>query len=259
MNRRLLVIGCLLAGSASAGVRIETITRQIGATQQQGLTQVVEVQNGAVRAGTEQGTVLIKNGTMYILDDRRKTYSVMDAATMQAYASQASAAMARMQAQMQSMTPEQRKQMEAMMGGMKMPGAPGSVPVYEAKDTGKSDTVEGRKCRLWNLLQDGSVVEEMCVVPYSSLPGKEDMQKSMKQLAEAFAGVAKGIPGAAEQAKARSNVDGYPVRTRVWLNGKAQGSENVLKSWTEAVIPAATFEIPAGYQKKDLPTMGPGQ
>jgi hypothetical protein len=256
MNKGLLVLGCLLAGSASAGVRIETVVRDVDTKAQKGPTQVVEVQNGAVRAGSAEGTVLLKNGKMIILDDKHKSYTEMDQAAIEGMAKRANAAMAQMQAQMKNMTPEQRAQMEKMMGGMKMPGAADKPSVYDAKDTGKSDTVEGRKCRIWNLTQDGNVIDEMCVVSFSTLPGKEDMQKSMKQLAEAFAGFAKGMPGAADQAKVRTSIDGYPVRSRPWFNGKPQGFETVMKSWTEANIPAATFEVPAGYTRKALPQMG---
>ncbi len=256
MNRGLLVIGCVLAGTASAGVRIETVVRDVKTKEQKGPTQVVEVQNGAVRAGSAEGTVLIKDGTMFVLDDKHKTYSVMDKAAMESFSQQANAAMSQMQAQMKNMTPEQRAQMEKMMGGMKMPGASGKPAVYDAKDTGKNDTVEGRKCRIWNLTQDGAVIDEMCVVPFSSLPGKEDMQKTMKQLAEAFAGFAKGMPGAADQAKVRNSVNGYVIRSRPSFNGVPQSFESVMKSWTETSIPAATFEIPAGYTKKAMPMMG---
>jgi hypothetical protein len=163
--------------------------------------------------------------------------------------------MSQMQERMKNMTPEQRAQMEKMMGGMAMPGA-GKPAVFEAKNTGKSDTVEGRKCKTWHLLQDGKVIDELCVVPFSSLPGKEDMKKSFEELQEAFQGFANAVPNAAEQVKVRNTIDGYPVRSRPYANGAPVGTEHVLKSWTEASIPASQFEVPAGYKKKELPRPG---
>ena len=256
MKTLLIASAVFLAATASAGVKIETITRDIKTQVASGPTQLVQVQNGAVRASTADGGLILKAGKITFIDDKRKTYIEMDKAAMEDYAKQANAAMAQMQERLKNMPPEQRAQMEKMMGGMGMPGAPTKPSVYDAKNIGKTDTVEGRKCTTWNLLQDGKIIDEMCVVPFASLPGKEDMQKSFKELQEAFAGFANSIPGAAEQAKVRTSIDGYPVRSRPFVNGKLQGTENVLKSWTEAAIPATTFNVPAGYKRKDLPQVG---
>ena len=38
--------------------------------------------------------------------------------------------------------------------------------------------------------------------------------------------------------------------------GKPRGSESVVTKWVEESIPAATFDVPAGYKKKELPRMG---
>jgi hypothetical protein len=253
MNRLIIASLALLASSAMAGVKIETITRDINTQVAKGATTVIQVQDGAVRTTTTDGALILRGGVMTFIDDKRKSYSEMDKATMDGHAKRANAAMSQMQERLKNMTPEQRAQMEKMMGGMAMPGAGGKTPVFDAKNTGKTDTVEGRKCTTWHLLQDGKVIDEMCVVPFSSLPGKEDMQKSFKELAETFAGIANAVPGAKEQAKVRNSIDGYPVRSRAYVNGKPQGIESVLKSWTETTIPASAFTVPAGYKKKDLP------
>lgn len=252
MNKLIVASLALLASSAIAGVKIETITRDIKTQVAKGAATIVQVQGGAMRTTTPDGALILKGGVMTFIDDKRKSYSEMDKATMEGYAKQANAAMSQMQERLKNMTPEQRAQMEKMMGGMAMPGA-GKTPVFDAKNTGKTDTVEGRKCTTWHLLQDGKVIDEMCVVPFSSLPGKEDMQKSFKELAEAFAGIASAVPGAKEQAKVRNSIDGYPVRSRAYVDGKPQGIESVLKSWTETTIPASAFTVPAGYKKKALP------
>jgi hypothetical protein len=256
MKTFIVISAALFTATASAGVKIETVMRDIKTQVAQGAPYIVQVQDSAVRASNPDGGVLLKAGKITFLDDKKKTYTEMDKATMEGFARQANAAMTQMQEQLRKMTPEQRAQMEKMMGGRSLPGASGKAPVFVARNTGKTDTVEGRKCTTWNLLQDGNIIDELCVVPFASLPGKEDMQKSMKELAEAFAGFANAIPGAAEQAKVRNSIDGYPVRSRPFLNGQPQGTESVLKSWTETAIPAAAFAVPAGYKKKDLPRLG---
>ncbi len=259
MNKLLFAVASLLAaGVAVAGVRIETVTRDIKTQAVDGPPQIVRVQDGKVHVASGRGgTMILKNSTFYIVDEKRKTYREMDKASMQNTMDQAGAAMKQMQERMKNMPPEQRQQMEKMMGA-NMPGmASGKKDVYESKDTGKSDTVEGRKCRLWNMLKNGKLQEELCVAPFSAFPGKEDFQKTFKELAEAFEGLAGAIPGAGDQTKARSAINGYPVRIRPYDDaGKLRGIETVLKTWAEESIPASTFDIPTGFKKQDMPKMG---
>lgn len=261
---RILFTACtaLLASSALAGVRVETVTRDIKTKAAEGPVQTVLVQDGKMRTDTGRaGAMIIKNSTIYIVNDDKKVYREMDKAQMQKMAGQAGAAMAQMQERMKNMSPEQRAMMEKMMGGQ-VPGgmgAPGQADTWSSKDTGKSDTVEGRKCRLWTLSRNGKLFEELCVVPFSSLPGKEDFEKAFKEMAEAFSGMAKGLPNADEAVKARTAINGYPVRTRAYdASGKLRGTEHVLTKWVEENIDASAFEVPKDYKKQSMPMMGGG-
>jgi len=257
MKTLLLVSASLLAATASAGVRIETLTRDIKTQVASRPPQVVEVQNGAVHATSDHGGILLKAGKITVIDDKKKTYSEMDKATMEAMAKKATAAMAQMQERMKNMTPEQRAQMEKLMGNRMPGGIGGDKPdVWDAKNLGTTATVEGRKCQNWNLIRNGAPFEELCVVPFNSLPGKEDMQKVFKDMAETFGDLAKQVPGSDQMPKAMSSINGYPVRTRMYASdGKFQPSETVMTKWVEESIPASTFEPPAGYTKAEMPKM----
>jgi hypothetical protein len=260
MSKQVFLCSALLfAATASAGVRIESVTRDIKTQVADTGTQTVMVQDGKIRVSNakEASGVILSDKMLYVLDDKKKTYSEIDKATMKKTMDQAGAQMKQMQEQMKNLPPEQRAQMEKMMGEH-MPGMmSGKKDTYEAKDTGKSDTSEGRKCRVWNLLKNGVVNEELCVVPFASLPGKEDFEKTFREIAEAFEGMTSGMPGAGDAIKARKGINGYPVRVRSFdAAGKPRGTETVLTKWVEESLPGATFEIPAGYKKKDLPKMG---
>jgi hypothetical protein len=261
MNKFLSIAAlCAVAAPCIAGVRVENVTRDIKTKVADGAPQVVQVQDGKIRASRGlEGGMIIKGATIYMLDDKRKQYREMDKESMKKLAGQANAAMTQMQERMKNMTPEQRAMMEKMMGGQ-MPGGmggDGKPDVYESKDTGKDDTVEGRKCRIWQINRNGQLLEDMCVVPFSSLPGKEDFEKAFKALAEAFADLASAMPNVDKAVKARTAVNGYPVRIRPYDGtGKLRGTETVLTKWTEESIPAATFDVPAGYTKAELPRMG---
>lgn len=246
----------LFAGVAGAGVRIETVTRNIETKKADGAPQVVAVQGGAVRVTSKDGAMILRDNTIYVVDDKGKTYRELDKATLERYAKQMGSAMAKMQEQLKNMPPEQRAQVEKMMGGRMSGMASAQTDVYEAQDTGRRDIAEGRKCGVWNMLKNGAVYEELCVVPFSSLPGKEDVQQAFKRITEAFEGLASAFPNAPKDVKARANINGYPVRARSIADGKPTGSETVLQTWKEESFPASIFEVPAGYKKEDMPKLG---
>src|SRR5262249_23721007 len=135
MKRIAMFAGGLLAAHAvSAGVYVESVKRTIS-TNISEPQQKMYVQNGAGRFVDPDGhTSLIKNDTMYIIDDANKSYIVFDKATMQAVAKQLNAAMERAKEQLAKLPPEQREQMEQAMGAMGGADKPHTV---EVKDTGK--------------------------------------------------------------------------------------------------------------------------
>lgn len=245
-----------IASTAVAGVHIENTTRNIATKVVEGAPTVTQLQDGKIRTsrGMEGGMIIVGT-TITILDDKRKQYREMDKESIKKMGAKASDAMAKMQERMKNMTPEQRAQMEQMMG-KHVPGGlnAGKPDVWESKDTGKSETVEGRKCQVWTLSRNGALIEELCVVPFKSLPGTEDFEKAFKEMADAFAELAKAMPNADSAVKARTNIQGYPVRTRSYTaEGKYRGEETVLTKWSVESIPASAFQVPAGYKKAEMP------
>ncbi len=124
-------------------------------------------------------------------------------------------------------------------------------------DTGKSDKVDGRSCRVWEMKRNGELDDQLCVVPYSSLPGKENFQSVFADFAKAFEEMAKSVPMLAgamtNEFAAQSKVNGFPVRSRAYEEGKLAGNwSSVVSVWREEKIPAAMFEVPADYKKEQL-------
>jgi hypothetical protein len=163
-----------------------------------------------------------------------------------------------MRQKMKSMSPEQRAMMEKRMGS-RVPGGFGATDqpdTWDSKDLGTTATVEGRRCRNWALLRNGAPFQELCVVPYDTLPGKENVRKMFRELADTFGDLAKSWPGADRAAQARVAIDGFPVRTRLYgADGKLRDTETIMTKWVEETIPAAAFDVPPGYTKAELPTL----
>ena len=263
MKRIAMIVGGLMAAhAANAGVYVETVDHNL-TTGSSGLKQKIYVQSGSGRFVDGEGrATLIKGDTLYVIDDKDKSYIVFDKATMQQLATKLNAEMAKLKEQLAKLPPEQRAQMEQMMGGAGM-GGDGQQWTVEVVDTGKSDKVDGRSCKLWDVKRKGELDEQICVVPYSALPGKENFQTVFGNFAKVFEEMAKAVPMLsgmmANEFSAQAKTNGYPVRRRDYEAGQLGDQETLVKVWREETIPAPMFEIPPGYKPKALPMGPPGR
>ncbi|MBC8027634.1 MAG: DUF4412 domain-containing protein [Steroidobacteraceae bacterium] len=240
---------------AVAGVYIEMVDRDFAENKTE-LAQKVYIQDGNGRfVGADGSASIVKGDTMYMVDDAAKTYVVFDKATMEKLAVQINAAMEKMKEQLSKLPPEQRVQVEQMMKAQ-MPGLDGTEYVVEAVDTGKSDKVDSRACRIWDVKRNGELDEQLCVVAYSALPGKENLPAVFAKFAKLFEEMAKSVPMLTGMMTSEFNtmtkVGGFPVRTRPYESGKLGTTERLVKVWREEAVPASMFEIPAGYTQKQM-------
>jgi hypothetical protein len=149
----------LPAIAAQAGVYIET-QESSKATDRPGQMQRMYVQDGAARI--EQGNgkdsaeyVIFRNDTLYVIDPAKKRYTELDRETIRTIGGAVNSAMEQMREELAKLSPEQRAMVEQMMGSKAnaMMAGSGPKPVVAAKDTGQSDTVDGRKCGSVNDLE----------------------------------------------------------------------------------------------------------
>ena len=253
----LYLTGCFAVQAAVAGVYVETVDHDLKAGTTK-VSQKMYVQSGNGRFVDEDGrATIIKGETMYIVDDADKSYVVFDKATMEQLAKKINDATAQAKEQLAKLPPEQRAQVEALMAAQ-MPGLLGEPQKFtvDAIDTGKADKVDGRACKVWDVKRNDQLDEQLCVVPYSSLPGKENLPAVFAKFAKVFEEMAKSVPMLqgmmTDEFSALTKVNGYPVRTRGYERGKLGDSETLVKVWREENVPAAMFEIPAGYKQKQM-------
>jgi hypothetical protein len=252
-----LAIGSGAANLALAGVYVEMMDRDLKTSQAE-LSQKIYVQGNLGRFVDADGrATLVKNGTLFMIDDQDRSYVEFDKATMETLARTLNEAMGKMKEQLAKMPAEQREQMEQMLSAQ-MPGLLGDGKQWsvEAIDTGRSETVDGRNCRVWDVKRNGELDDQLCVVPYSALPGKENFQAVFSDFAKAFEEMAKSAPMLSgvmsNELTAQSKVNGFPVRSRGYENGKLADNEQVVSIWREEQIPASMFEVPAGYKRKTM-------
>ncbi len=211
----------------------------------------------------QEGSMIYKGDSneMIIVDHQRKTYMVVDQATMQMIASEIEKAMAEMEAAMKEMSPEQREMMEKMMKD-KMPGMSGEPqPEPVMKKTG-SDTVNGYSCTKYDVYKGEEKVRQHCVTDWGNIKGGDEMRSVMMGMADFMEQMMKGLskgPGAvAAQAQFESNVfnqlrklNGFPVQTIDYDGGKVD-SESRFTSSEKKSVDASSFEPPADYKLEQM-------
>jgi hypothetical protein len=200
---------------------------------------------------------------MTIIDNDHKTYSEITQADVDAISQQMSSAMAQMQAAAKNMTPEQRAQMEALMGragaaGRAMAGAAStSKTVYRKTGT---DTVGKWTCDKYEGTKDGQKVQDLCTVDPKALGFTIADFAVSKDMAAFFQ---KMMPPGMTQAVSASELfhigtpeeqgfSGVPVRTITYAGGQASATYE-LSDVRRQSFTDATFQAPAGYQKTDSP------
>jgi hypothetical protein len=126
----------------------------------------------------------------------------------------------------------------------------------EVVDAGRAETVDGRSCRVWTVKRNDVAEQQHCVVPFDTLPGNEDLRAVFDRMASLLGELRKALPQGDDDPNAEFEVyakmNGYPVLTRELSKDKPTGEETRLVAWRAERVPAAKFEVPAGYEKREL-------
>ncbi len=254
----LLAAAAVLAGplqAAADGVQIVQRMTSGGTTD----TFRIQIDASHMRMETtgptgQKQTVIFDGArqVLWMIDASRRTYNEMTKADVDRMGGQISDAMAQMQQQMANMPPEARAQMEAMMRGRGMPGAP---PRTEYRRAG-SDRVGTWACDKYDIVRNGQKAGEICTVAPSALGFTPADFAVTRQLADFFQrlmpqGADRMFAIGTEQAQ---GYNGVPVK-HVTMEGQRQTVIEVTEAGRQA-FPASTFEVPAGYKKEDF--MNPG-
>lgn len=262
MKQLALLLACFLASTAHGGAVFKTSERNLATGKEESLTtlsaadkrlRVERVETGKTQPDT---AAVFKDGGMLVIDHRNKTYMQLDKAAMQKMAGAADQAMKQLQERMAGMSEEQRAMIEKMMG-KNAPGAAKPKPSpLELRNTGRKETVGAYTCRLWEATRDGQVQWQHCVVDFSRIEGSKELLEVMQALSAMMDDLSSSS-GWIKNALGNSGweglqkLDGYPVLTRMFRDGKPV-AEMELKSARTAAIDAASFEPPPGYKRKDI-------
>jgi hypothetical protein len=254
-TRTLFGATMLIAGSvANAGAVMESVMRDLTAGRPE-RSMITSAQGGSMRVDVkpEGSTMIFKDDVFYMLDPKAKTYTAMDRATIKQMADQMAPMIKQMQDQLARMTPEQRAQMEKMMGRA-MPGAPKqSAPTI--RKTSRTGQGAGQACTYSEVVEDGVVSSEVCTVAPGKLSGGQEFMEAGLKMGNLMKDMLASMPNLQQMATDTTamyqQLGGIPVLTRTFVDGKP-ATETLVKSMRSESVPAAAFELPAGYTKRDL-------
>jgi hypothetical protein len=187
-------------------------------------------------------------GKITTIDHKKKEYSEITLADVQAQMQKASAEMEKANAQLQNMPPAVREKMEQMMGG-----AAGAVTVTKGgtRKIAGYDTQEytiavgaNMKTQMWNTTALQFPVPEVELKKYESFSSSMIPMMNNPMF--------KGMGKLMEEMK---KVQGFSLArtTQFQFMGKASTTTMEAVEVKQGPVPATVFALPAGYKKVDAP------
>jgi hypothetical protein len=258
-----IVAVSLMSSATYAGAYLETASGAPGSKQPQ--VNKMWFDGGRMRTENggqgEGGVAIFKDQAMYVLNPQGKSYRKIDKATVDQLSTQLAQARKQMEAAMQNMPPERRAMMEKMMGQMGGAGgaATAQAPKRVLKNTGRTETVAGIKCTVWEASVGGQKEQELCAAPPGSVTGGDEMMKTLREVGEMLKGFTQSFGTTSKADNAWRDMDtikGLPILTRDFEGGKVSSETRLAVARKESIAPGR-FDVPAGYTEKKL-TFGPG-
>jgi hypothetical protein len=204
-----------------------------------------------VETGDNQTLMIFKDDTIYAVSHKDKSYIAMDRASMKRMAEQLNPALKMLQERMKTMTPEQRAQLEKMMGA-KLPSGEAEI-----KRTSRNDKINGYSCTYVEVREAGALTDELCVAPASALKGSNELMASAQKMSILVKDMMASMDApwlkqmTQKQIQNFEAIGGIPVISRHFVDGKAQNETTLAKISSESLA-ASLFEVPARYTKKDM-------
>jgi uncharacterized protein YneF (UPF0154 family) len=259
----------LLAASSLAAAQGIVIVEQHGPAQgeptaatkihAEGNRLFIETQ----RDGKKQGIVYLGDAkVMRMIDYGNKTYREMTEQDFQRMGDSMAQMRQMMDEKLKNMPPQQREMVEKMMkqkmGAMPGAGQAPSPVVYTKVASGQS--VRQWKCDRYEGTRDGQKVWDVCAVDFAQFGVQPSDLQVFQSMAEMFKSMApQGMDDmfkiGFEGQQNKQGFSGVPVERMSYRNG-APDEKFEITEVTHQNIDDALFEVPPGFEKKEMPKMG---
>ena len=259
MSIRILLLSSTVVAASSlhAGTVLETTTRDL--SQNTTTLATTQVQSGKIRmeSNDHDGFAVFRDDTLFVINTRDKNYVELDRATIKRMADTLNPALKQLQERVAEMSPEQRAQIEGMLGGS-LPDLEKPAQ-QEVRRTGRSGKVLQYACEYVEVLEKSAVTDELCVAAPASLSGGEELMTAATRMSQLIQDIFKDLDAPwlkqslDRQLQNYDKLGGVPVAAKHFDNGKVV-SETTLKSINKRSVPENAFDVPAGYVRRDMMT-----
>jgi len=193
---------------------------------------------------------------IWVVDDQTKSYEQIDKAFIDQMSAQVTAAKAEMQARIDALPADQRAQAEEMMkkyaGGMQDAVA-AMKPEYRKMP--ESKVINGHACTKVDVYSGDDLTAHAWVAPYADLGLAEKDGAVFEKMSEFVARLTG--PMATLQKKdyiPMHELGGVPLLSQD-VDGDQVTTETRVDSVTRGAAPAGSFDVPAGYKLKPMPSV----
>jgi hypothetical protein len=238
------LLGAVLCHATSASAGVVLIMEQSGGRDPAPVEIRILAEPDRLKLPNARGGVIYRGDQdkAWTIDDERKSYIEITRQSAGEIRSQMEAAMAQARAQLPNLPPEQRKAVEEMLAKQGAGVAPGQQAKPPAVTFQKAD---GRK------------VDDLCVARLADLGLTRNDLKAFSGLSglvqsAAGPGRAAARPMDFEALSKAIGYDAMPIHSVHHNPGGAAPVETTVKAIERKPIAPASFELPAGYAKRDL-------
>ena len=239
--------------AASQGLTIVAkVTRDDGTTT---TTTNYIAEDHARWSGGGDGDIILdaKAGEMIMLNNSKKTYSVITKKDVDAMAAMIqermnSPEMKRAQEAMKNLPPEQRQRIEAAMG---------SKTTMDVEKIGSTHTIAGYNCEDWTVSMGQASKTVQCVSTDVKFPPQawamfRDLSDSMKTLMAAMGPMKANTDTFIERMR---KMKGIPLssKTTITVMGRTSVTSTEVTDIKNGSIPDSAWQIPAGYTRVENP------
>jgi hypothetical protein len=199
-----------------------------------------------MRTGDAQNETIMEYaaGKIVAIDHKKKEYSEITLAEMEAAMKGMAAKMEEMQKSMAGMPPAVRQQMEQMMGG-------GASAVTVTK--GGTRQVAGYTCQDYTVAMGTAMTMKLCATTALQFPAPNVDYRKFQSLAGPLAALANN-PGMAKVMDEMEKIEGFTIAdsSSIKIMGRSTESSKEAVEIKKGAIPASAFDVAAitkGYKK----------